>query len=762
MDMIEKHDGQLAGAGPIAAKQPVNDIAYLRLPVEPEADSSPSLVMPILRRWYIVLTTFLLMCVIGIPAIWLLIKPKQAVTAAIQVKPVISSILFTDRESEGVLPMYRNFMNTQADLIRSDQVLHRVVDELADKKLKFFENIPDPVARLKNAFVMDDITVNPDRYSELIKITMEAQNTPEAVQIVNAFVNAYMAIEASKETTGGDQKLAVLESERKVLSEKLERQRQTVRQMAEEYGTVALSGREEMMMQRVAALQAELTRIETRKITLQAQVELLQESKTQSIDAERLLTLRHNFVNSDLMVQSLTTNIAQMEQALIVAKQTLAPTNPELQRKADLLETLKQRLEQRRQEVYKNFDEMIEKEMASSDKNQLKNLKAELKQAEAYEKRLQDTLAKENIETIELGRKHLAIQDQQEQLELTKELYDTVRRRIQELEMERKRPARISIAYDANVIPLRNKRIKYTAALILGSLACGMFLAILRDKADHSIHTPEDVTKRIGIRIIGTTVNADFFDTPALPHHVAVADYETICANLGLLDGDGIPNKLVITSAGMRDGKTTFAINLAMSLAKAGKKILLIDGDLRKPDIRRLLNLPKGSRGLQELLFGKSFENSVQSVPSAGFDVLTADSRNMSDAFELLSQSHISKSINSISSRYDHIIIDTPPVLAFPDALLWAKTADGVILTTFAGHTEEKDLKDTLERLAQIKVKVLGTILNSVQAGHSYNRYGYSYYTAGHMTKSPRRKNSSAMLLLPSKEGKKPADNPEP
>ncbi len=751
MNMIEKHHNP----------QPVNDITYLRASVEPQVDSSPSLIMPIIRRWHIILTTFLVMCVIGIPVIWLFLEPKQAVTAAIRVAPVISSILFSDRESEGVLPMYRNFMNTQADLIKSDQVLQRVVDGLTDKKLKFFENTPDPVAQLKNAFVAGTISIIPDRDSELIKITMEAQNPAEAVQIINAFINAYMAIEASKETTGGDQKLAVLESEQKVLTEKLERQRQVIRQMAEEYGTVALNGRQEMMLQRVAALQAELTKIETHKITLQAQVELLTETKGQSTDPEKLLRLRHDFVNSDLMIQNLTTNIAQMEQSLIVAKQALAPTNPELQRKAELLETLKQRLEQRSKEVYENFDGMIEKELANSDKSQLKNLKAELKQTEAYEKRLQDMLAKENVETIELGRKHLAIQDQQEQMELTKELYDTVRRRIPELEMERKRPARISVAYNASIIPLQNKRVKYTAALIFGSLACGMLLAILRDKADHSIYTPEDVAKCIGIRIIGTTANADFLDRPALPQQLA-ADYETICANLGLLDGDGIPNKLVIASAGMRDGKTTFAINLATSMAKMGKKILLIDGDLRKPDIRRLLNLPKGSRGLQELLFGKSPENAVQSVPSAGFDVLTADSRNMSDAFELLSQSHVSKYINSISSRYDHVIIDTPPVLAFPDALLWAKMADGVILTSFAGHTEEKDLKETLERLAQIKVKVLGTILNSVQAGHSYNRYGYSYYTTRPTAKDNHRKNGGITLLPPSKETKKTADNPKP
>ena len=341
-----------------------------------------------------------------------------------------------------------------------------------------------------------------------------------------------------------------------------------------------------------------------------------------------------------------------------------------------------------------------------------------------------------------------------DQLNLTKDLYETVQRRIKELEMERKRPARISVAYDASTVTLPNKRLKYSAAVVLGSLACAVLLALVRDRRDHSIHTPDDVAKRVGIRIIGTTTNPDYLDTPKLPQQVAT-DYQTIRTNLGLLNGGGIPRKLVITSPGVRDGKTTFAINLATSLANAGKKVLLVDGDLRKPDIRWLLNLPKRTTGLQEVLTGKDFENVVHSTPVAGLDVLTADSRNVSDPCELLSQPHIGKYLNTIEKEYDHVIIDTSPVLAFPDALLWARMADGVILTSFSGHTEEQDLKETLERMAQVKVSVLGTILNSVHSSYSYNRYGYGYYSSRDSAKTTRRRNNKTMLLLPAGQPRK-------
>lgn len=750
MNDLERYEGQ----------QVVQQVSRFEGPAGPETESTPNLIMPVLRRWRIVLLVSFLICATGIPAVWLLIKPTHAATASIRVAPIIPSILFGDRDSEGVIPMYTNFINTQAELIKSPQVLQRVADDLADKRLTFFEGAGNSVTALREALIDGDITVAADRNSELIKIGMESYDPKEAEQIVNAFVRAYMAIEVSREARGGDHKLTVLESERNVLANKWQGQRETIRQMAEEYGTVSLTDRQKMMLERVASLQAELTRIQTRKIALEARVQLLEKAREKDIDPEKLLKLRYEFTNADLTVQALTGNIAQLEQALIEAKQALAPTNPELKRKADLLEALNVRLEERRREVAKNFDDLMGAELTKSNEDQLDGAKIELEQIAKYEKRLQDMLTKENAETIGLGRKQLTIQDLQEQLSLTKELYDTVRRRIQELEMERKRPGRISVAYYANIAPVRNKRIKYTAALMFGGLACGMFLAFLMDKADRSLYTPDDVVKRVGVRIIGTTTHADQVDRLKLPQQLA-DDYQTIRANLGLLDGGRIPRKLVVTSPGIREGKTTFAINLATSMAKAGLRVLLIDGDLRKPDIARLLNLPKGSRGLQEVLFGKDFEDVVcPSMSLACLEVLPADHRNAADAVELLAQSRTSELLETISQKYDHVIIDTPPVLAFSDTLLWAKMSDAVILTTFAGNTVDADLREALERLRQMKIKVLGTILHSVRVHHSYNRYGYGYYGDRAADKSSHKKTNKTMLLTMGEQNDDPA-NPE-
>jgi capsular exopolysaccharide synthesis family protein len=759
MNTIEKYEGNLIEPSPTG----------FEIPPESGGGSTSVLITAVLRRWYIAVLVFLVMCAIGIPAIWLFLEPRYDVTGAIRVAPILSNVL-TGEADKGEISNYQSFMNTQAKMIVSPQVVQRVADDLANKHLMFFEDQitgvgarlrrrmenskvkPDPANILKQAIYDRIITSVSARDSELVEVTMTSNNPEEAKKIVDAFIQAYMLVEVSNSMQGRDQQLTVLENEQKVFAEKLESQREAIRQLGQEYGSTALTGRQDMMLNRVSSLLAEQTKAEAKKMELETQIKLLEEKKPSSLPDE-LMKMREEYINSDIAVQELTRQMTQLEQDAILSTQTMVPGNPLLQQKEDFVKKFQSRLDEKREEVGKKFDEKMSKQVDKVNADRLANARLELEQTVTYENRLLEMLAKEDAKTVEVGRKQLAIEEMKEQSASTKEIYDKIGQRIQELEMERKRPARVSVAYNADIGDIRDKRVKLTLAIIFGALACGIFGAIIRDKADLSLHTPDDVVKRIGIRIIGTTTSPQTVKKTLLSKQM-VEDYQTIRANLGLLDGGGMPKKLVITSPGSRDGKTTFAVNLATSLSRSGKKVLLIDGDLRKPDIGRLLDIPRESRCLQDVLLGNKLEKAAYAVSSSGLYVLAVDSQSSIDPYELLASPRMAEQVNNISKEYDHVIIDTPPVLAFPDALLWAKAADAVILTGFADQTTSPDLKETKDRLDEIGVRILGTVLSNVPVGRSYYRYGYGYYAQGGHTKQNGRNVVKRPLLSPT-------DNPD-
>ncbi len=714
---------------------------------EPYAENTSTIIQGVLRRWPIVLLVFILICAIGIPAIWFLVEPLYTVTGAIKVEPILENILTGEADSGGI-SNYQNFMNTQAILITSNRIVQGVANNLVDKNLSFFKGEPtnpvkkikrkiintrtssDPAVILKQAISDGVITVAPANRTELITVTMKSLEPEEAQQIVDAFINSYMAIEVRGLTQEQNNKLELLNLERTRLDNVLRDHRGKIRGLAQEYGTTApADGNDIMQRQRTSMLLTELARLESREIYLKTQKELLDKFPEQGIEPEEMLRIRNEYINSNPAVQELTRTIIQLERDLIMAQQNLSVENPALRQKQELIDAFQLRLKDKREEAAKEFDAMASKEATNASIVKLRAVEAELNQTEELKKRLKAELADEDIEMLSVGRTQMDIRDYQYEFERDKEMYDKVIRRILELEMEQKRPARIDIAYRAEIGPILDKRTKYIMAVLFGAVACGMLLAFLINKWDLRLQTPEDVSKRIGLRIIGTTTSSHNIKPYLLPAQIA-GDYQTIRTNLGLIEEEGIPRKLVITSPGMREGKTTFSVNLATSMSRSGKKVLLIDGDLRKPDVADMLGIPDGSRcGLQDVLLGEEFDNAVYTIPSTGLDVLIADSQSRINGYELLASPGTRQCIEMLSQYYDHVIIDSSPILAFPDALIWATLGDAVILVSYAGQTTTPDLKEAKERLTRINVKVLGTVLSNVPSEHSYFRSDLKRYT---------------------------------
>ncbi|MBN2269125.1 MAG: polysaccharide biosynthesis tyrosine autokinase [Sedimentisphaerales bacterium] len=730
-------------------------------PIEPEGDVESPLNIgeAFLRRWYIVLLTFVVLCAAGIPAIWLLIQKSYVVSGAIRVDPIIPNILTGTPDG---MSNYTSFMTTQALRVTRPDVVTEVAKDLSNKGLKFFDirtNTlaarlagrftkktvkPDPEKVLEGAILYELITAMPQPKGEYIVVRMTWRDSSEAIKIVDSFIRKYMVLEGTSASNKEEGTLVTLEGEQKLLAGKLEAYQSQIRSMADEFGSKKLLGRYDMKLERVGKLLFVLTDVEAKRILLETRVKLLDNAQEETVTPEEWMKMREDYVNGDPAVQARSSNIVVMEQELVVAKQTLAPGNPQIKQKEELLDVLRTGLDEQKEKARQAFNKLMEQETLNLANKQAEDLKKQLEQTKAQEDEIRSLLAQEDSETIDLGQKNLAITDLQDQLALTKELYDTISRRIQEVKMDLKRPARIYVDSNAHIAQILDKRAKYTVAFAFGAMALGFLLAFLKEKADRSLRTPDDVARHIGLRIIGTTTSTHAIKPAQMPELVA-GDYQAIRANLGLLEGEGMPRRLVVTSPGMQEGKTTFAVNLAISTSKSGKKVLLIDGDLRNPSIASLLGLPRGSRGLQDVLLGKPLHDSIYSIN--GLDILAADPGNISDAFELLAASVTEQRLNEIACNYDHVIIDTAPVLAFADALVWAKVVDGVILTCFAGQTTGPNLIKAKQRLMQINANVIGTVLSNVEVDDSYHSYGYHYYSRGSRARARVRRTRKKMLL---------------
>jgi hypothetical protein len=233
-----------------------------------------------------------------------------------------------------------------------------------------------------------------------------------------------------------DGKLHLLENERDLLSKKIEDYKQTIKQLGQEYGTVDLKDRQKMMLDHVASLLNKLTTTEAERIKIEAEIQLLEQTREQPIAPEKLLEMRQNYINKDPAVVAYIDDITELEQEIIVAKQTKASTHPEIQRKTDILKVLKERLVELKQKANKAFDEMAKKEAVVAGEKLLTAKLNELEQKKEYEKRLQETLSQEDIEAIGLGRKQLLIEELQSHLELFQKRYDAILNRITEVKLK--------------------------------------------------------------------------------------------------------------------------------------------------------------------------------------------------------------------------------------------------------------------------------------------------------------------------------------
>ncbi|MEN6426537.1 MAG: polysaccharide biosynthesis tyrosine autokinase [Phycisphaerales bacterium] len=750
----------------------------LEPPTEVQEPPTTNVLESVRKRWPIILATVIVICAVGLPAVWFLVEPLYVVQGAVKIKQTVSSML-TGEALTGEVSNYAWFVNTEAhNMMNNSDALGKVLDDLVPRKLAFFSGEPAnriesllarilprsrnvmPQEILREAIANKTISAAQLPNTEFLAVTMRSANKEEARTIVDSFVRNYIAQFKLASSSAENDLVERLRVQRTELQRKIDVEVQMQKDKGIESPTAVFDPNErltqQLVMNRLSVLQNELVRLEVQRVRLEG--DILEPDPNDRLDvmSEQFLGARTAYVNEDPSFKELTTNVVQMERDLIVAEQTQTAAYPALQQRKEVLKALKTRLDERKADLEKEFETRWQNrldEITAMRTTRAPELRKAIKDRIVQ---VQLMLDEENKNLKREAQNKLEMRTSEDNLRQNRQMLDILGARIAQLELEQDRRPRVEQQVLASVVSEEDKRLKLVGVTVFGALACGVGLALLRDKMDKTLQTPADITRQTDLPILGTTTSSRTIK-PALFAEQIAGDYQTIRTNLGLLYNGGMPKRLVISSAGMREGKTTFAVNLATSLAKSGKKVLLIDGDLRKPDIGHMLNVLNNEGGLQNVLLGEDPSGIVCVLPTSGLHVLAANPRYLGDAYELLTSSTAAGQMERLAREYDHLIVDSPPTLAFPDALVWAKLTDAVILVSFAGQTTAPELKEAKERFARIRARILGAVLSNVPVDQGLYRYSYTYRSRG---PQPNRKGGKPKKMLLSSSGQTDGEHP--
>jgi polysaccharide biosynthesis transport protein len=399
-------------------------------------------------------------------------------------------------------------------------------------------------------------------------------------------------------------------------------------------------------------------------------------------------------------------------------------------------------------------------DLANAQKTLVESIQEEYSTAQNHVSILQTSLDKQKADANELAEKLVQYHILEHDAEANKQLYDGLLQKLKEATISvglRSSNIRVVDPALAPTTPSRPQKARNIMLAFLVGIIGGIGLAIFREYLDNTVKSPDDIEALTGLPSLAVV--------PALPGSLASHQnrlgwparaplpqpgsgtrvellsylqpksqiseaFRALRTSLLLSQAEHPPQVILVTSALPREGKTTSAVNLAVTLAQLGDRTLLMDSDLRKPGIRRAMNLTIGKDlGLSSFLAGVcTLEEAVIPHPTiSNLSVLTTGPVPPSPA-DLLSSHRMLEAINEVRRRYKFVVIDSPPIMAATDAVIISALTDGVLLVVRSGETPKEAFTRSRDLLAAVKSRLLGVVLNAVDSSAPDYYYSYRYY----------------------------------
>jgi len=695
----------------------------------------------ILRKHQWMILTFLLLVVTIVTIATFKMKPVYVASARVEVDPEGNNPLpFQQGNALEEYVDLDTYIDTQTKIIQSQTLAMDTIRSLDLPRYPEFGANPKGLVNAgpneKEPPILGDflgrLSVSRVPNSRLIEVQFAAQDPQLAALVVNSHLQTYKEQNFKSRYDATMQASDFLSSELEELRIKMEKSDAAEVDYERKNQIWMVDATQNTTTQKLQELSNALTAVQTELSEKEAAYQLAHS------DNGALAALQSNPAVQDLTKTKLALD-TQYSEALT----QFGPNWPKVQQ-------------------LKAQDDAISAQLKTAKDEAIRLVDNEYQQIQTREALLERDLNRQELLADNMAQKLVEYNMLKHDADSNKELYDGLLEKLKEAGISAGlRSSNIRIVDPALVpsTPARPQKARNIALAFLVGLVGGVGLAFVREYLDNTVKSPDDVQNLTGLpclavvpsfagrngsrslaRISGRAgaETASRVELVSLqqPKSVVSEAFRALRTSLLLSQAEHAPQVILVTSALPREGKTTSAANLAVTLAQLGDRTMLLDSDLRKPGIRRALNLPNGHGrdiGLSSYLAGVvPLRDIIVPYPTVpNLDAIPTGPIPPNPA-DLLSSHRMAEAVEDLRQRYKFVVIDSPPIMAATDAVILSALTDGVLLVVWSRETPKEAFSRAQELLAAVKGRLLGVVLNAVDSGapdyyYSYRYYPYSY-----------------------------------
>ena len=671
----------------------------------------------VLQRWPIALGIFVLVAVLTVLFVWTR-TPRYTATCRLLVEPRgINLTAMQDVYDQGGGRIAVNdMMQTQIQLLTSPRVMENVLQTGILADTPDFLEAKNPVQKLQKM-----VKAQPTKAGYVLDVSVENENPELAAKLVNTVVEAYLARNRERRMDVSDGGIIGMKKKAEELRDRLDVEAAALQSFMESNRMVSFEDAQNIVVDRLKGLNKNLMAAEPVRMQAEARYRTAQAILEEGVAVETIPG-----VQESPRINAIKTELSRLEQQYSDIRDRFGKEHQQIKSLTSQMDALRQ-------------------QMAIESANIVAALKGKYEQALNEENMLREELAKQEEEVLRfnqlLSRYNLLKQNR----DSLQETYNAIIHRIDELDATQLsgNGDNVSVESWAEVPQTPSWPVK-RKMLLLG-LFFGILLALgfcfFLDYMDTTIKNETDVRTYIGQAILGGVPSAEDeagdaaggIDLYAVsnPRSNFAEAFRTIRTSLAFTATDTALRSLAVSSVFPSEGKSLASINLAIAYANVGKKTLLVDTDMRKPRLQHVFQ-PASKSGIADLLTAENSQEPaalIAPTPVENLFFLPAGTIPPNPV-ELLDSQRFDALLAKLKQSFDMIIFDAPPSLSMADALILGKRTDGLILVARAFSTNKFAARQVAQRLAAARVRVLGVLLNNVDAPSEgyYSYYSYSSY----------------------------------